>query len=121
MMKSIASILMSSCMFMINACEPLRINSIGFSTAIDSHSTGITMMDVPEKQKELFLTGRVTLQSGAVCLSVEDPEGKKVYSDTIKAPSEVYLNRTLVSGPGVWVMRYTSLEGEGSMNLHLSF
>lgn len=120
-MKSIASILMSSCMFMINACEPLLINSIGFNTAINSHSTGITMMDVPETKKELFLTGRVTMQTGAVCLTVEDPEGEKVYSDTIMAPSEVYLNRTLISRPGVWTLHYSSLDGDGSMNLHLSY
>lgn len=91
----------------------------GFETSFDPGSTGQSTLVIDDETDQLFLNGDIQVNEGALIISLTDPDQLAVIQDTIVAPADTTFSQNLAVSPGTWVLSYQSLNGSGTINLHL--
>lgn len=102
------------------SCERESHINFGFDSPFSEDSKGTVMIDISHPYDRIFLSGYVRLTEGAVEVILVNPNGVAVFSKTLVAPYELHVNETLEATRGLWKMEYTSRNGKGYIDLHVS-
>jgi len=120
-MKRVFSFLILSCILIFAGCEKEGISRIGFDTSINGSSNGTTTMKVREDSGRLTLSGTVTLTGGQLLIELLDPDGINAWSNSYLGPTEATVDEFFNVVKGTWTLKYTSIDGSGSIDVHLSY
>lgn len=104
-----------------SSCEKEHYNSYGFESDFGANSSGLTIMSISSQVSSIRLSGDIFMDSGEMKVDFIDPDGFIVYSRNFFAPGNYFINETFKATHGMWKLRYTSLEGTGSIDLHANF
>jgi len=104
----------------VYACQNDSVIRFGFDTEFGKKSQGLTMMDVNNNQKTVSLQGDVFVTSGGVLVELINPKGEIVFTNQITFPDYLLVNEAFHSVSGTWKLKYKSMEGTGSITLHLN-
>jgi hypothetical protein len=104
-----------------SSCEKDQYNSYGFESDFGQNSSGLTIMSISSQVSSIRLNGDIFMDSGEMKVEFIDPDGFIVYSRNFFAPGNYFVNETFKASHGMWKLRYTSLEGTGSIDLHANF
>lgn len=102
-------------------CESETYNRYGFDCTFEQNSTGITLMGVNSKAGTIILQGEVYMDKGEIKVEFLNPDGYIVYTQNFFAPGNYFINETFKATHGTWKLRYTSIAGTGTIDLHASF
>jgi hypothetical protein len=106
---------------MLSSCVKEVYNRYGFDSDFEKNSSGLTMMSIGSKVASIRLSGNVYMDSGQLSVEFIDPDGYIVYTQNFFSPGSYYITETFKASHGIWRLRYTSLEGCGSIDLHADF
>ncbi len=107
--------------FLFTSCEKDSFNSIGFNSDFEESSSGLTMIGVGSKETFIRLSGSLFIVTGEIKVELIDQDGFIIYSRNFFAPNNYTINELFKASRGVWKLRYTSLEGSGSIDLHANY
>ena len=119
-MKHLIRIVFVLISLLISACETEGLKQVGFNSAIQKNSHGLTILYVNSESSILVLKGNIELTQGEVCVELENPENEIVFSKTINSTDIVAIHESFQSHKGYWKLRYKSIDGDGNITLHLS-
>ncbi len=102
------------------SCEKKPYMHFGFDAPVNKDSKGMVIADISQSYDRVFLSGYIRLSEGAVEVILMNPNGVAVFSKTLVAPDELHVNETFEATRGFWRMEYTSRNGKGYIDLHLS-
>jgi hypothetical protein len=120
-MKMKNALLTSLVLFLLlYACYEDPVIRFGFDTEFGKNSQGLTMMEVSNNQKAVTLRGDVFVTSGGILVELINPKGEIVFTNQITFPNSLFVNEAFHSVSGTWRLKYKSLEGTGSITLHLN-
>lgn len=103
------------------SCEKEDLNSYGFDSDFGKNSRGLTIMGVDHHVGSIRLCGEIIMDSGELKVDFIDPDDYIVYTMNFYAPGTYMINETFKAVNGIWELRYTSLEGNGSIDLHATY
>jgi hypothetical protein len=92
----------------------------GFDTLFGSKSQGISMMNVSSNVQTVSLKGDVVVTKGEVLVELVTPGDEPIFTRTLKSPGSMYINESYTSEKGTWKLKYNSIEGTGTLKLHLT-
>lgn len=115
------AVIISGSLILLGSCEKIEIRNFGFDTDFEKNSTGLTMMDVAGHVNTVKLVGDISVDSGDVKVELIDPDGYLIYEAYFHAPGDYLVNESFKASRGIWKLRYSSLDGVGSLDLHLSY
>jgi hypothetical protein len=104
--------------FLANSCETEPMQRFGFDSQYGKNSTGLTLFSVSESTDQIRLTGSVVVTEGMLMAELIAPGGELVFFDTVYSPDTLKIGHTFTAEPGIWKLKYTSLQGTGIINLH---
>jgi hypothetical protein len=102
------------------ACKKETISCIGFSSEFLANSKGLTLMEVKNNVEFLTLIGKIEIKKGSIEVKLLNPDEFAVYTSEVESPGIIHINRTFRSTTGFWKLSYQSIEGEGTIDLHLT-
>ncbi len=105
---------------MTNSCLKEPNIRFGFDTLFGTRSQGISIMNVSSNTRTVTLKGDVVVTKGEVLVELISSGDEPIFSRTLKSPGSMYINESYPSEKGNWKLKYKSLDGTGSMKLHLS-
>lgn len=108
-------------MALLASCVKDSYNRYGFDSEFGKNSFGLTIMSINRQVSSIRLSGDILMGSGEMKVEFIDPDGFIVYSRDFFAPGNYFVNETFKASHGIWRLRYTSLEGTGSIDLHANF
>ncbi|MFO7656731.1 MAG: hypothetical protein R6W78_06655 [Bacteroidales bacterium] len=103
------------------SCEKDSYNRYGFDSDFGTNSSGLTMMSIGSNVSSIRLSGNIFMDSGEMKVEFINPDGFIIYSRNFFAPGNYSVNETFKASRGIWKLRYTSLEGTGSIDLHSNY
>ncbi|MBU1580419.1 MAG: hypothetical protein KJ754_13385 [Bacteroidetes bacterium] len=106
--------------FLVSSCQKEPIRRFGFDTDFGKNSQGLTIMHIGCCADTIKLTGEYSMAEGKVLIELIDPTGETVFSSYYNFPGSLQVNESFSAISGNWKLKYKSLEGEGSISLHLS-
>jgi len=106
---------------LLPSCRKENYNSYGFDCDFGRNSTGLTMMSIGSSVASITLSGTIYMDSGELMVQFIDPDGFIVYTHNYFSPGNYFVDETFKATRGIWKLRYTSLEGKGSIDLHANF
>lgn len=77
-------------------------------------------MEVRNNVEFLTLIGKIELKKGGIEVKLLGPDEFVAYFTEAEQPGIVQINRTFRASKGFWKLSYQSLEGEGTIDLHLT-
>jgi hypothetical protein len=107
-------------LILASSCQKEPIIRFGFDCDFEKNSQGLTIMNVSSSAKTITLTGEVVLAEGEVLVELVNPSGQIVFTNQLATPNSLYVNESYPAISGNWKLKYKSLEGKGSINLHLN-
>lgn len=120
MKKNIVTLIVTLALVMWS-CEKDIVVHTGFCSPIQKNSEGITILEVKSNIKYLNLTGKITLAEGEVEIKLLNPDNVAVYTLRLHSNENVSVYETFFTEPGFWKLKYKSIQGVGSIDLHLNF
>ena len=119
---------MKSTMFLISlilfclasSCFKEPIIRFGFDTGFGKKSQGLTIMNVGNSAATITLKGNLIVTEGQVLAELINPKGETVFQSHLISPKSVYVNESFPAVKGNWKLKYKSMEGVGSLTLHLN-
>lgn len=118
-MKNTNTVIYLTIILLMISCEKESFIRFGFDSSINKNSDGLVIADISSHINHIYLNGLITLTEGEVLVSLIDPNGDSIYSETILAPNELAINEKFEAIPGYWKLKYKSLNGIGVIDLHL--
>lgn len=106
--------------FIVVSCHEEPIVRFGFDTEIDKNSHGETVMNVENTTESIVLFGDIVLSEGEITVELTDPAGVSVFKCHLKSPVFYNVNELFQTVPGYWKLKYKSVEGVGSIILHMN-
>lgn len=106
-------------LLLASSCQKEPMIRFGFDTDFDKNSRGLTIMTVNNSTEAITLRGDVFAAEGEVLIELVDPLGKTAFSSQVISPNILYVDESYQSISGNWKLKYKSLDGEGSIDLHL--
>lgn len=106
--------------FIAFSCSEEPIVRFGFDTDIGKKSQGQTIMNVGNNKESIVLFGDIILSEGEITVELTDPAGESLFKCHLKSPVCLSVNELFKAVPGYWILKYKSMEGVGSIILHMS-
>jgi hypothetical protein len=103
-----------------SSCQKEPHMRFGFDTDFGKNAQGLTIINVGGNTKSINLKGEVCVYEGEVLVELIDPCGRTVFSSHLLSPDSQYLNESFHALSGNWKLKYRSIEGEGTIILHLN-
>lgn len=103
-----------------SSCQKEPFNRFGFDCDFEKNSQGLTIMNVSSSAKSINLKGEVAMEVGEVLVELENPTGEIVFNGHLVSPIALDVNEIYQAVSGNWKLKYKSLGGIGSINLHLN-
>lgn len=104
----------------LSSCRKDDTSSVGFRSEFVVNSKGLTLMEAKNNVEFLTLIGKIELKKGRIEVKLLGPDEFAVYSTEVEKPGIIQINRTFRATKGFWKLSYQSLEGEGTIDLHLT-
>jgi hypothetical protein len=102
------------------ACETEPEIRFGFDTEFNKHSQGVSMMNVSNKSHVITLTGDITVSEGQILIELINPAGDTLFICHLISPESLIVNESFQAVSGIWKLKYKSIEGTGTLVLHLN-
>lgn len=102
------------------SCQKEPIIRFGFDCDFGKNSQGLTIMNVGSSAKSITLKGEVFVNEGEVLVELINPTGETIFSNHFISPKSFNVNETFTAITGKWKLKYKSIEGNGSLTLHLN-
>lgn len=123
-LKSSARILLPAALVAMllvgSSCHKEVETRFGFDSQFDRDSRSLTIMNVNKSADMVKLEGEINVNEGEVLVELIDPVGLSVFSTKISAPEKLTISRSYGSVAGNWKLKYQSLEGTGTIHLHMN-
>ena len=119
-MKSTMIIISLLLFFLTSSCFKEPIIRFGFDTGFDKKSQGLTIMNVGNSAATITLQGNLVVTEGEVLVDLLNPKGETVFQSHLISPKSVQVNESFTAAKGNWKLKYKSMEGVGSLTLHLN-
>lgn len=103
----------------LSSCQKEWQERFGFTCQIEENSSGLTIMAVGNKADYINLNGYVSMQEGGVEITLTDPNGAVVLLKYVEPGEYIRFNETFKSVSGYWKLKYKSIKGIGTMDLHM--
>lgn len=107
-------------LFLVFACETEPEIRFGFDTEFNKHSQGVSMMNVSNKSHVITLTGDITVSEGQIFIELINPAGDTLFTCHLISPESLIVNESFQAVSGIWKLKYKSIEGTGTLVLHLN-
>lgn len=107
-------------LLLASSCQKEPIIRFGFDCDFEKNSHGLTIMNVDSSAKSITLSGEVAVNEGEILVELENPTGEIVFNGHLVSPINIEINESYQAVSGNWKLKYNSLEGEGSLTLHLN-
>ena len=107
-------------LLLTSSCQKEPDIRFGFDADFGKDSHGSTMMNVEKNTQALSLKGNVAVTEGEIHVELINPDGDIVFVQDLKSPESLDVNESFQAIEGDWKLAYTSIEGVGSVTLHLS-
>lgn len=104
----------------VSSCQKEPFIRFGFDTEFEKNSQGLVIMNVDKNSKSITLTGEIIVVEGEILVELIDPTGENAFIGHLVSPLNQQVNESFDAIPGNWKLKYKSIEGEGSINLHLN-
>src|SRR6056297_840277 len=114
-LKSLIAILV-----LTSSCQKEPINRFGFDADFERNSRGLTIMNVNNRAGSITLTGEVFVTEGEILIELIAPSGEEVFSSNVISSKILHVNESFKAISGNWKLKYTSLDGDGTIILHLN-
>ena len=101
------------------SCEKENLSLTGFTTRFEKNSTGTTILEVKSNVRIINLTGRINLTEGMLEIRLLNPDDEAIFSILIHPGHTGTVRESFNAEPGPWKLMYKSMDGLGSMNLHV--
>lgn len=108
-------------LMLLASCEQKQTMRFGFDSSFDNTSNGITMMSVNKMADVIYLDGTIQIDLENVTVLLLTPNGETVFNETFHAPESFDISESYNAEPGIWTLKYISNEGQGTINLHMTF
>ena len=102
------------------SCEKVPTTVTGFDTAVQKNSSGSVSMQVGNNAESVLLMGTITLMEGELEISLKDPHDHISFSSIVQTTAPFSISKEFEPVQGLWKLEYKSLQGEGTIDLHLS-
>jgi hypothetical protein len=119
-MKKIITVMLAAVLTFASSCLKEPIIRFGFDCDYGKNSQGLTIMNVGRSAKSITLTGEVVVAEGEILVELIDPTGETIFSSHLISPKSFNVNETFTAISGNWKLKYKSIEGNGSLKLHLN-
>lgn len=106
---------------LLASCEKDSYNRYGFDSDFGKNSSGLTLMSTGSNTAFIRLSGNIFMDTGEMKVEFIDPNGYIIYNRNFFAPGSYFVNETFKATRGIWKIRYASLEGTGSIDLHANY
>jgi hypothetical protein len=77
-------------------------------------------LNVGNNKDSIVLFGDIILSEGEITVELTDPFGESLFKCYLNSPVCLGVNEQYKTAPGYWVLKYKSIEGVGSIILHIS-
>jgi hypothetical protein len=118
-MKNAGLFFLLPALLLFHACQKEMLSSVGFDTVIEENGSGLTILYLDEDVRTVRLEGIVTLSKGELEVELLDPNGRAVYGETLQGSETLEVDASFDASKGYWKLRYKSLQGVGTMDLHV--
>lgn len=120
-MKKYTASITALLLVLLCSCEKEFPYVTGFDSTFEKNSTGLVIVSVADPSQNIVLDGSITLDEGTLEITLLDPDERVKYKSTFlpSSPQPVYI--IVDAEPGFWALKYKSLEGTGSIDLHLYY
>lgn len=105
--------------FIAVSCQEEPILRFGFDTGFDKKSHGQTFIDVGNEKESIVFLGEIILSEGELKVELTDPFGETLFKCHLKSPVHINVYKLFNAVPGSWKLEYKSMEGIGSIILHM--
>lgn len=78
-------------------------------------------MHVGCKTQSVYLDGNTAMLKGELKIEFCNPLNEVVYEHRIYTPGVTRMNEIIPVTPGIWKLKYQSINGAGAIDLHVSF
>ncbi len=107
-------------LFLMLSCQKESIIRFGFDTDFGRNSHGLSIMHVGKQVKRISLEGELFVSEGGVLLELINPNRETVFTIQPQSPENLYLDESFQAVSGNWKLKYRSIEGSGTITLHLN-
>jgi len=107
-------------LFLVFACETEPEIRFGFDTEFNKHSQGLSVMYVSSKSQIINLKGDITLNEGQVLVELVNAARDTLFTQHLMSPDNLTVNESFQAVAGNWKLKYKSIEGTGTLVLHLN-
>jgi hypothetical protein len=102
-----------------SSCEKEEIKNYGFDCSIEKSSNGLSIMAVDSDAGNIYLNGKVYVETGVVEVMLINPAGEVIFSGWFDQPGEINISETFQAVRGFWKLKYISRDGKGTLKLHI--
>ena len=118
-MKKIIFPLIVICLLLSISCNKEFTSRYGFNCPIEKDSSGLTIMAVSNSVDFIHLEGYISVQEGEVEFTLTDPDGVLAFEKHLQSGENLQLKEIFAATPGIWKLRYRSVQGIGSLDIHM--
>lgn len=118
-MKNILTGSLLAGMLMFTACFKEPDIRFGFDTDFSKNSKGLTIMHVNKNVSVIKLSGGTVISEGELIVELIDPAGTTAFIGHYTSSGYVVVNEWFNAIAGNWKLKYTSINGTGSLKMHL--
>jgi hypothetical protein len=119
-MKKIITVMLAAVLTFASSCQKEPNIRFGFDCDFGKNSQGLTIMNVSSSTKSITLTGEVVVAEGEVLVELINPSGEIEFIGHLVSPITLEVNDSYPAVSGNWKLKYKSIDGEGSISLHLN-
>lgn len=120
-MKTPVSILITLFFVLILSCKDEPFTNVGFDSALDPGSSGTSVIHVEDRARAIYLKGKVNITEGEVKIELLNPVGTVEYELVVSSPNIVGIDKSFQATEGDWSLKYSSIQGKGSISLHMHY
>lgn len=102
------------------SCQKEPNIRFGFDADFGKDSHGLTMMNVKSSTQTVSLKGNITVAEGEIHVELFNPDDVIVFERWLQSTESMDVNESFQAIEGNWKLAYKSIEGVGSVTLHLS-
>jgi filamentous hemagglutinin family protein len=107
-------------LLLTSSCQKEPDIRFGFDADFGKNSHGLTIMNVVKNTQTISLKGNIAVTDGEILVELINPDGDIVFVQNLKSPESLDVNESFPAVEGNWKLKYASIEGVGSVTLHLS-
>lgn len=103
------------------SCSDEAFQRFGFDSFFEINSEGLVIVHLGYNTESVYLEGNIALTKGELKMEFCNPIDEIVYERKIDTPGTIQIDEIVPVSSGVWKLKYKSLNGAGSIDLHASF